>query len=96
MKREFWVKEKKIAFITLPGKGGHSKQNALKTVPSPTPLERFARHFIVKRRDTGFQIGIRIGTDMQSSFFGGILFIKAAVRRSQPDHDGGLLGYCLE
>jgi len=34
MKREFWVKEKKIAFITLPGKGGHSKQNALKNVPS--------------------------------------------------------------
>ena len=33
---------------------------------------------------------------MHSSFFGGILVIKAGVRRSQYVHDGGLLGYCLE
>ena len=54
------------------------------------------RHFIVKRRKTGFQIGIRIGANMHSSFFGGILVIKGGVRRSRYDHDGGLLGYCLE
>ena len=30
METEFWVKEKKIAFIALPGKGGPS---GLKTVP---------------------------------------------------------------
>jgi len=49
-----------------------------------------------KRRKVGFQIGIRIGTNMHSSFFGGILVIKAGVRRSQYDRDGGLLVYCLE
>ena len=40
-------------------------------------------------RKTGFQIGIRIGTNMHCSFFGRILVIKAV-------HDGGLLGYCPE
>ena len=30
---------------------------------------------------------------MHSSFFGGILVIKAGVRRSQYVHDGGRLGY---
>ena len=59
-------------------------------------LGRIAGSFIVKRRRTGFQIGIRIGADMHSSFFGGIVVIDAGVRRSWPDLDGGLLGYCLE
>ena len=52
------------------------------------------RRFIAKRRKTGFQIGIRIGTDMHS-FFGGILVIRAGVRRSQHDPSGGLLGYFI-
>ena len=30
---EFWVKEKKMAIVALPGKGSHSS-NVLKTVPS--------------------------------------------------------------
>ena len=33
---------------------------------------------------------------MQSSFSGGVLVIKAGVRRSRHDPSGGLLGYCLE
>ena len=33
---------------------------------------------------------------MHSSFFGGILVIKAEVRKSRADGDGGLRGYCLE
>ena len=43
-----------------------------------------------------FQIRIRIGTNMHSSFFGEILVIKAGVRRSQHDLGSGLLGYCLK
>ena len=61
----------------------------------PPQLGRIAGSFIVlKEKD--FQTGIRIGGDMRSSFFGGILVIKADVKRSQQDHDGGLRGYCLE
>ena len=41
-------------------------------------------------------MGTRIGTNMHSFFFGRILGIKAGVRRSRYDHDGGLLGYCLK
>ena len=33
---------------------------------------------------------------MRSSFFGGILVIKAELGTSCHDPDGGLLGYCLE
>ena len=51
--------------------------------------------FYSKQEKNSFQIGIRVGTNMYS-FFGGILVIKAGVRRSRPDHDGGLLGYCLK
>ena len=43
-------------FIALPGKsggGGSQQDNVLKTVP-PTPLERIARRFIVKRRKNRF------------------------------------------
>ena len=36
-------------------------------------------------------MGIRIGKDAHSSFFGGVVVIKADIRRSQCDHDGGLL-----
>ena len=86
-------KGEKNSFIALPGKGGSHQANALKT--APTPLGRIMGSFIVKRRKTGVQIGIRIGTNMHSSFFGGILVIKVGVRRSQPDYDGGLLVYCL-
>lgn len=49
--------------------------------------------FIVKRRKTGFQIRIRVGANMHSSFFLGILVIEAGIRRSQHDPGGGLLGY---
>ena len=66
---EFWVKEEKNSLIALPGKGGSQQANALKTVPSL----RISRSFIVKRRKTGVQIGIRIGTNKHSSFFGGNL-----------------------
>ena len=62
---EFGVKEKKNSFIALPGKGRSQQTNALKTVTPPT-LEIIVRSFLVKRRNTGFQIGIRIGTNMHS------------------------------
>ena len=35
-----------------------------------------------KRRKTGFQIRIRIGANMHSSFLGGILMMEAGARRS--------------
>ena len=89
------MKEKKIAFIALPGRGGSLQVNALKTLPLP-PLGRIEPSFIVKRRKTSFQIGIRIGANMHSSFFVGVLVLKASIRRSRHDHDGGLLDYCLE
>ena len=60
------------------------------------PLERIVRSSVVKRKKIGFQGRNRIRTNMHPSFFEGILVIKAGVRRSQQDHDGGLLGYCLE
>ena len=62
--------ERKNSFIALPGKGGSQQGNALKTVSPPPPQKRITRSFIVKRRKTGFQIGIRIGTNMHSFFFG--------------------------
>ena len=34
--------------------------------------------------------------DKRAFFFVGILVIKAGARRSRSDHDGGLLGNCLE
>ena len=89
-------KGEKNSFIALPGKGGSEQANALKTVPL---LGKNFEEFYSKKKKkkkTGFQIGVRIGTNMHFSFFGGILVIKAGVRRSRPDHDGGLLGYCLE
>ena len=46
------------------------KKKKKKTLPSTAPLERFVGSFIVKRRKTGFQIRIRIGANMHSSFFG--------------------------
>ena len=47
-------------------------------------------------KNTGFQIGVRIGENMHSSLFRGIFVINTGVKRSRHDHDGGLLGYCLE
>ena len=90
MQRQSFGKEGKNNFTALLEKG---ESQQAKTVAS---LERIARSFIVKRRKTGFQIGIRIGVNMHSSFFRGILVIKAGVRRSRYDHNGGPLGYCLE
>ena len=55
----------------------------------PHPLGRIVGSFIVKRK-TGFQIGIRIGADMHSFFWG------IRLRRSWLDYAGGLLGSCLE
>jgi len=51
---------------------------------------------MVQKEKTGFQIRIRIGTKVHSSFFGGFLVIEAGVRRYRPDSGAGLLGYCLE
>ena len=51
---------------------------------------------VKKEKNRFFRRGIRIGANLQSPFFGGVLDIKAAVRRPQRDHDGGLLGYGLE
>ena len=42
---------------------------------------------MVQKEKTGFQIRIRIGGDMHSSFFGETLAIEAGVRRSQSDAD---------
>ena len=70
--------------------------NTLKIVPS---TGKNYGSFIVKKkreREIVFQIGIRIGTNMNTSFFGGILAIKAELRGSWHDHDGGLLGDCLK
>ena len=87
---EFGVKEEKKSFIALPGKEGlQQADNALKTVPPP--LERIVRSFIVKRRKPGFQIGLRIGTNLHSSFFGGRLVVRAGVRRCSGWWSPGLL-----
>ena len=57
------MKEKKIAFIASPGKGGHSrlrpqKAKALKTVPSVRGLGKWK---------IGPQIRIRVGASLHSS-----------------------------
>ena len=65
--------------------------NALKTVPSfGEELEGVLQS---KRRETGFQIRIRVGKNLHSSFFQGILVIKASVRRPQRNPGGDHLGY---
>ena len=47
MDTEFWVKEIKVAFIALPGKGGHSRQaNDLKAV---SPIEKKCGEFYIKK-----------------------------------------------
>ena len=79
------------------GKEGRQKRpqqaNASKAVPS---IGKNCREFYSKKRRIGFQIGIRIGTDMHSSFFGELLVIKFGIRRTRCDPRGGLLDYCLE
>ena len=40
------------------------------------PVGRIAEGFIVKRRKTGFQMKIRIGTNVHFSFFGGNFSLK--------------------
>ena len=45
------MKEKKIAFIALPGKGGHSKANDLKTAPS---IGKNCGSFINEKEEKGF------------------------------------------
>ena len=94
METEFWVKEKKIACIALPGKGGHSRLMPFKDCA--LLWGRIPGSLSPKRRKTGIQMRITIGANMHSSFFGGILVIEADVRRSQSDPGGGLLDYCLE
>ena len=44
---EFWVKEIKIAFIALPGKGVSQQANALKTVPPHSTPQRLEGGFII-------------------------------------------------
>ena len=68
--------------------------NALKTGSSSE--EEWQGVLSSKRRKRGFQIRIRVGADMHSSFFWGILVIEAGTRRSWHDLGGGLLGYCLK
>ena len=69
-------KEEKNKFYYFASNSGPEQANALKPMPLPPPLERIMRSFIVKRRKTGFHMGIRIVTSIRSSFFGGILVIK--------------------
>ena len=57
----------KITLLLCQAKEGHSRPMPGRLCPS---LEVIVRGFTAKRRKTGFQIGIRIGTDMHSSFFG--------------------------
>ena len=87
------MKGTKIAFMALLVKAGHTQQaNVLKDCS--LHWGRNAGSLIVKRRKTGFQTGIRIGTNVTASFFGGILVIGVGVGvlRSQPD-PSDLLGY---
>ena len=90
-------KGEKNSFYCFAGQRRPQQANALKTVPPP-PIETNCREFYSKKEKNRFSDWNqdRIGTNMHSSFFGGILVIKAGDRRSQPAHDGGLLGYCLE
>ena len=46
---EFWVKQKKIAFIALPGKGGHSRLMPLMLFPIGREQEMFL-HLGMKNR----------------------------------------------
>ena len=74
----FWVKEEKIAFIVLPRRRRPQQANALKIVPS---IRKCCGKFYSKKsRKTGFQIGIRIGANLHSSFFGGILVIETGIK----------------
>ena len=67
--------------------------NALKTVPS---TGKNCGALYSNKEKNRFQIGITIGVNLHSSFFGGILVIKAGLRRSWHEHGDGLLGYYLE
>ena len=55
---EFGVKEKKIAFIALPGKECHGRLMPQRLCP---PLGRTVGHFIVTRRKIGFRQESRLG-----------------------------------
>ena len=85
------IEGEKIAFLALPGKGGHSR-----LMPKDYALlwGRIVRGLQSKRRKTRVKIRIRVGAKMHSSFylFLGIFVTKASVRRSQHDSHGGLLG----
>ena len=90
---EFGVKEKN-SFYCFVRQRGPQQANALKTVLSFG--EELQGVLSYKRRKTGFQVRIRTGANMHSSFFGGILVLEAGGVRSPRDPGDGLLGYCLE
>ena len=83
--------EKKIAFIVCPGKGSPGRLIPLKLCCLLG--KNFRGVLYAKRRKTGFQIRIRVGENMHSSFFQGIWVIEAGVGRSQCDPGGALWGY---
>ena len=78
--------------MALPGKGGSQQANALKTVP---PLGKNCK-FNSKMEKNRFSDGNQDWDKHAFFFLWGILVIKAGVRKSLYDQDGGLLGCCLE
>ena len=79
-------KGEKNSFITLPGKGGSEQTNALKTV---SPLRKNCKEFDSKKEKSRF---LDRNEDWDKpSFFGGILVIKAGVRRCSQWWSSGLL-----
>ena len=87
---EFGVKEKKNSFYCFARQRRPQQANALKTVPS---IGKNCREFFSKKEKNRFSYKNQDWGRHAFFFIGGILDIKADVRRSQHDHDGGLLGY---
>lgn len=92
-KAEAGVKEKKRAFVALPGEGGHSRLQALKTVP---PIGKNCGEFYGKREKTRFSDRHQDGREHAFFCLWGNLSHQSGARRSRPERDGGLLGCCPE
>ena len=84
---------RKNNFIALPGKGRSQQANALKTVPL---FRKNRKEFYSKREKNRFSDRNQDWNKHAFFFLWGILVIKAGIRKSLYDQDGGLLGYCLE
>ena len=96
-RQRVWGKGEKNSFIALPGKGGPQQAKCLKDCARlPPALRKNGKEFYSKMEKNRFS---ERNQDRDKHAFFVLwrnLSHQSGVRRPQPDHSDGLLGYCLE